>query len=309
MVDTLHVAEDRAAAIKTYRYLRIGMVIGIVVLGAAILRDWQNNGFDCFQTSISAYYFTPVRTIFAAVLFVISSGLITIKGKGLEDISLNFAGVLAPLVAVIPTSDVGSCWVETPVPYPVTVDGGFQPWVRDNIVNNVTALAVGAVFALLVALVVIVIEKVFPGPRVVRITRVDLAVYVGMVVGLGGLIAFFSWRWDNFLANAHGLSAMIMFMFLGVAIATNSYRDWNRQRKFAITYGLTVVVMALTAIVLKVFFAQWDHMVLWLEGLAIGYFALFWVMQTAQHWRDIGPEPEPGSPTTAVEPSPPGRLR
>ena len=48
----------------TYRYLRAGMVVVIVMLVAAIVIDSLPTG--CWQESISAYYYTAARNVFVA---------------------------------------------------------------------------------------------------------------------------------------------------------------------------------------------------------------------------------------------------
>ena len=129
------------ASIATYRYLRISMVGAVVLLAASVAFErWQ---VDCWQTSVSAYYYTPVRAIFVGMLMAIGMCLIVIKGSTQwEDAALNAAGMLAPIVAVVPTSDVGTCWSQTPIPLPVKDDGELADWVVANIDNNVTALIV-----------------------------------------------------------------------------------------------------------------------------------------------------------------------
>src|SRR5205823_1232904 len=46
---------DDAAALKTYRYLRLGMVVIVIGLLASMLIQQRNSG--CWQGSISAYYY------------------------------------------------------------------------------------------------------------------------------------------------------------------------------------------------------------------------------------------------------------
>jgi hypothetical protein len=94
-------------AIKTYRYLRIGMIGAVVLLAASIAIE--RSKVDCWQTWISAYYYTPVRAIFVGSMIAVGLSLIVYKGRAWEDACLNFAGMLAPVVAVVPTTDVGRC--------------------------------------------------------------------------------------------------------------------------------------------------------------------------------------------------------
>ena len=137
------------AAITTYRYLRISMVGAVLLLAVSIAIERAQ--VDCWQTSVSAYYYTPVRAIFVGVLMAVGLCLIAIKGSTTwEDATLNAAGMLAPIVAVVPTSDVGTCWSQTPRPLPVNDDGQLADWVVANIDNNITALIVTGIVGLVV---------------------------------------------------------------------------------------------------------------------------------------------------------------
>ncbi|NND74497.1 MAG: hypothetical protein HKN44_05780 [Ilumatobacter sp.] len=108
-------AESSDAELTTYRYLRGGMVGVVVLLLATVL--YERLKVDCWQTSISAYYYTPVRSLFVGGLMAIGLCLIVIKGNTpWEDTALNTAGMLAPVVAFVPTSGVGACWSVTPLP-------------------------------------------------------------------------------------------------------------------------------------------------------------------------------------------------
>ena len=71
--------------IKTYRYLRLGIIGAVVLLVISILIEHfkvtNGVGNHCWQTSISAYYYTPVRGILVGSLFVIGFALIVYKGR------------------------------------------------------------------------------------------------------------------------------------------------------------------------------------------------------------------------------------
>ena len=120
-------------AVKTYRYLRLGMVGVVVLLAASVL--YERAEAPCWLTSISAYYYTPVRAICVGGLMVIGFALIVIKGNtSLEDAALNTAGMFAPIVAVVPTefTDDKCLWLQP--------DGGTGVvGVQANIDNNFTS--------------------------------------------------------------------------------------------------------------------------------------------------------------------------
>jgi hypothetical protein len=56
----------RDITLDTYRYLRGGIAVMVVMLGAAVIGERLTA--TCWQTSISAYYFTTAHSIFIAAL-------------------------------------------------------------------------------------------------------------------------------------------------------------------------------------------------------------------------------------------------
>ncbi|WP_130388544.1 hypothetical protein [Kribbella sp. VKM Ac-2569] len=68
-------------SIKTYRYLRMAMPAMIVLLAAALVIEWAKTDPHCLQTSISAYYYTPVRAIFVGSLITIGVCMVVLKGN------------------------------------------------------------------------------------------------------------------------------------------------------------------------------------------------------------------------------------
>ena len=69
------------SAIKTYRYLRIGMLVAVIALASSILEEYWKPGVSCFMGSISGYYYTPIHSVFISVMVAIGVALIVIKGK------------------------------------------------------------------------------------------------------------------------------------------------------------------------------------------------------------------------------------
>ena len=96
--------------IKTWRYLRLGMIALVIALSAAITYEVIRRDDGCVQTSISAYYYTHAQAIFVGSLIAIGACLICLRGSTEpEDILLNLAGMLAPVVAIVPTPHAGKC--------------------------------------------------------------------------------------------------------------------------------------------------------------------------------------------------------
>jgi hypothetical protein len=275
----------KSDAIKTYRYLRLGMVAMVSLLSVSVLIE--RTKVDCWQTSISAYYYTPVRAVFVGALVAIGLGLVVIKGSTWpEDTALNVAGVLAPVVAFAPTSDAGRCWSVQPIPPPIQADGSLAPWVVDNIDNNILALLITGVGGLVLAAIVAMVatrNAMAPAEVGEKGTRVSLAVaFVGLVAGW----LLFE-HWTAFDTRAHGIAAVAMFACLAFAAAANAWqlRSTGPPRSpYFWIYSAIAVGMVATGGLLLVDAQTWDHRVLVIEVVEIVLFAVFWLVQTKEHW-------------------------
>lgn len=268
-------------ATKTYRYLRIGMVLAVVLLAASI--GIERDKVDCWQTSISAYYYTPVRAIFVGGMIAVGFSLIVIKGRtSWEDICLNVAGMLAPVVAIAPTTDVGDCWSVEPNPLPV-IDGSLASWVVTNVNNNFHALLIAGAVSLVVAVVVAIavnrgVGALLEGPA--RGTTLSLAVTAVMLAVGWWLIA----DWSAFYSRAHGIAAVLMFAFLIGAVAGKAVEHRRKSTAYFPIYSSIAVLMVVGGIAVPWLRIGGEHTVLVLEAYEILLFAAFWIVQTVENW-------------------------
>ena len=285
LVGSWHYSAMDDSAIETYRYLRIGMVGTVLLLTVSVVIERTKVG--CWQTSVSAYYYTPVRAIFVGGLLALGLALLVIKGRTpFEDICLNIAGMLAPIVAAIPTTDVGKCWSVEPGPSPTTKTGGFAGWTAANIDNNLRSLLIAGFTGLVVAALIATVKErsataVFTLGK--RSLRVGLAVtLVFLVAGF----ALFEGFGEDFTRRAHGASAVLMFAFLALAVGSNvrHHKTLEGDQKYVVPYGIICVLMVVSA---GLFATHWNHKVLAIEILEIALFAAFWSVQTYEHWHDI----------------------
>lgn len=288
---------DDDAARKTYRYVRMGMVGAVLLLGTSVLLEHHDAPNGCWQTSISAYYYTPARAIFVGALLAIGLSLIVIKGSSiLEDAALNVAGMLAPVVALVPTSDLGSCWSIPPTPLPTidnpTGDDPLAGWVIANIDNNIRALLVTGFVGLLAAAVVGGIAVAAARKRGERrvianaVTDANRGIVIGLVAAFGALIAsaLLFEHWTKFSTRAHGYAAAAMFVALAVAAGVNAWECRRCGRRwYAGVYAAIAVLMIAGAGFMA---TDWDHKVLIVEVVDISLFALFWSVQTKELWTD-----------------------
>jgi hypothetical protein len=293
---------EESRPLKTYRYLRIGLVGAAVMLAAAVLVE--RIPLACWQGSVSAYYYTPARAVFVGALVAVGLSLIVIKGRDWEDVSLNIAGMLAPVVAFVPTKNVGECWSIKPEPSPLKTQVDplapdvLADWVVANIENNMWALIIVGTLGLVLVYILAsvktgsLIEPLNVGEGDVSTKRSLLVVAIVIA-----LTAFGLWRWEAFKTQAHNFAAIGMFVAVAVASGINAKRA--KTGKYFRVYASVAVLMATSALVILVV-AQlnkgWDHAVLVLEIFEIVLFTAYWVAQTAEHWNEVvEPSPQPGA--------------
>jgi len=256
-------------AVSTYRYLRLSIVVMVLALFVSVIIERLH--VDCWQGSISAYYYTPAHAIFVGALVAIGVSLIAIKGStDLEDVLLNVAGLLAPIVAFVPTTPPsGSC------PSTALIGGDIKAYVD----NNVLAYAIGGAVAIAAAYVIARLTG-----KSVSVNQTSIVGFVIVVVlVIAGLLWYFAFR-DSFLAHAHAVSAAAMFLLIAIVIIINARSAAPGYRTI---YALTIAAMALAAVgvgIAKLVDHDWHHQTLWIETLVLIPFAVYWLAQTFEHW-------------------------
>jgi hypothetical protein len=283
---------------KTYRYLRVAVVGMAVLLGVSVGIEIAVGTDAGILDSISAYYYTPVRGVFVGALLAVGLGLVAIKGReGPEDLMLNLAGMLAPLVALVPTpisTAVGGFEVDRR-----TVPARLVPAVE----NNVTALLVLGVAGLVFAWATAAKDR--PSGKAHR---------AGLVIGgvlLLGLAMWFVVFRESFLEYGHYAAAVPMFgLIVGVAVVNARLaRDAVTTRFGAATYrkayGAIAAGMGVTIGIAVAFFVldttghrPFVSWLFWVEVVLLALFAAFWALQTAENWQEGLSD---GSPWTAAD--------
>jgi hypothetical protein len=272
---------DNRYAIKTYRYLRLAMVALVGLLFTAVLVEWWHTGRSCFQTTLSAYYYTPAQAVFVSSLVAIGVLMVVLKGNTeVEDVLLNLAGMLAAVAALVPTPGKGECWSTA-----VNTDN-----TAADVANNIAALLIVAALVLIVMLMVAV-RAGWPGAA-----RLGWSLSVLLVAGFG--IWFLVDR-TGFLTGAHYVAAIALFLLIGAVVLINAVRYRRQDDGGALVgnpYSLIAVLMALAAVVfgLAAWLTNWQHAILWLEVSEIVLFAAFWLIQTRELWDD-GLRPMPAA--------------
>ena len=282
---------DDAAALKTYRYLRLGMVVIVV----ALLVSVAIQGLDakCLQNSISAYYYTPARPIFVSGMIAIAVSLIVIKGSTtVEDFLLNIAGMFAPIVAFVPTTFEPACNPEESL----VLGGGKLPAniIRD-VENNIGTMLIAGAVALLIAALVFIIEQVRNDKAATRHVTARV-----VLLALTGLLLLWGW-WllaSEKILDLHGKAAAALFAALALASIMNGAWLWwlnrgggpktyPRWKVFAVLYIAVGLAMGLAGVIIAKWPGPWDHRTLVLELAEIGLFVAMWIVQSVERWGKI----------------------
>jgi hypothetical protein len=267
--------ERPPAELNTYRFLRMAMPVIVVALGISIV--WERTSVSCWKTSISAYYFTSVHTVFVGALCALGTSLIVYQGSSdTEDAILNFSGFLAFVVAMVPTDpDTASC------------GGATFPDVSAGYANNVRALFATAV--LVEGFRLFLKYRGTPGqPKPKPNTETKLALGVAYVMTIAGGIAFLTHR-DWFRDNGHTFSAVTMFVGIIVVMLLNAFDvrslpDSPRRRRFLNAYRIVAAAMtaSLLASVVAHLALKGNHLVIAVEALVILSFVAYWIVQTIE---------------------------
>jgi hypothetical protein len=280
-------------AARTYNCLRIGLLVAVVALGFSILEAARKSGVHCFLGSISGYYYTPVHPVFIGLMVAIGLSLVVIKGRTVvEDTCLTVAGLMAPIVAFIPTSDDthGVCR-----PAMLAV-GHYQPdpqgsfFVHASANNNLHALVFAGYVAVGAALIAPLVRLVRTGSVAGYSRSFWMTVGGSLVLAITGSVLL-HWQW-NWLLDAHARAACLMFAFLAAAAGANSwfgFRQRNKKSWYAPAYAVVGGLMVVSGIVFLILHAHdksmlGGHLVLGIEAVEISLFFAFWAVQTIERW-------------------------
>lgn len=253
--------------IKTYRYLRIAMVGLVATLFTAVGYEMVQKDLDCFQTSISAYYYTPAQAIFVGTLIAIGVCLVAVKGNTeWEDIFLNISGMLAPVVALVPTPGPGKC--QTVKVDRIEADAAIE--------NNVYSILLVGVLGVLVSAALAWRERRRRAAAdVAGSDRSPYGVLIALAILIGGGAWFCTDR-GSFTDKAHYAAALTMFGFIVLVVVWNAWQFGKKDTgSYANRYAVIALLMVGSLVVLGgyAWLADWDHAVLWIEGVLITLFA------------------------------------
>jgi hypothetical protein len=274
-------AHSRDITLDTYRYLRGGMAVMIVMLGAAVIGERLTA--SCWQTSISAYYFTTAHSIFIAALCALGVQFIVYKGSSdTEDVLLTLAGILAFIVAIVPTTR------------PILLCGRYGLPADYNIKHAITNNVWAVVIALVIARVVAWWLYRRTNTTVPKSQLGTVSMYLLRAIVAVGLVAFIFFP-DRFASNGHGVAAVIMFLAIITTVVTTAFfvsrqddaKSPHRYLYCVLYQGIAaaMIVTLIAVVVLHLVLDSWSHWVIVVETALILEFTGYWVIQTVELWR------------------------
>lgn len=267
-------AAERRAVRDTYRSLRLSLVALVVLLGAAVALEAV--AARCWQTSVSAYYWTGAHDPLVGALCAIGVVLLVYRSSSdLENTALDLAGALALVVALTPTSQEPTCGGATAPDLPVDVLPGVQ--------TGIGALLVAGTLATAVRLLV---------RRRSALTVVERVVRVVTGVLLAALGALFLLDADRFATTAHDLAAVGLFLATAAVVLLRGFAARAASARWAHAYsalGVTLLLALAAVVALRATVPTWRHAVLAAEAALVVLFAAFWLLQTVELWGTDAP--------------------
>jgi len=265
------------------------MVALVCLIFVAVVLEVSQTPDKCWQGSISAYYYTPVQFVFVASLVAIGVAMIVLKGSNeWEDAFLNVAGMLAPIVALVPTVNSGSCSSVQPMEDATTA--------ARNVGNNVAAYGIIGAAALVLTLIgSIRSRKALSAPAdLPPMVRYRFSLVISAAVAALVAVAFI-WYRPFFVENGHPIAAFTLFGFIILVVCQNAFqksvtaREKGKQKYLVNRYTVIAIatVVSGVAIIWAGLAHNWEHWVLIVQATEITLFAAFWLSQTFDEEKKI----------------------
>jgi hypothetical protein len=262
------------------------MVVLMVMLAAGVIIE--KISARCWQSAISAYYYTSAHSIVTGALLALGTLFIIYRGSSdTEDVLLTLAGVSALTAAMVPQG--------RPVPPPPLCPGpaDLPPghFVEAAVLPNVWAVAIALGLGYLVIWSVMLWQWRRGDPPEQRRLGGIVSLCVFWLIMAVDLIALLFFR-DKFLEHAHGaagvllLSAFIATTFCtAYVVGREDPSKSPHQRCYKCIYWGIAWLMLATLISVVILHLVVHHWVLVIEVALILEFAAYWVVQTVDLWK------------------------
>jgi hypothetical protein len=271
-----HSPRPTPITLAVYRELRVGMVVTMVMLAAALVIDRRSA--TQWQSTLSAYYYTSAHCIFIAALLALSTLFFIYRGSSdTEDALLTLAGVGTLTAALVPQN--------RPDPFRESFlpkDYNVVPVIQWNILAVVVALFLG--WSLMWWL------HGRNDTQPIRSAGGTVSLNFLRLIVLLGLIALAGFP-DWFKNHAHGAAGVLMVSAFIVTVIHAAYLAGQedelkspQRHRYQLIYSVIAVLMLVTLITVVTLHLGGSDSVIVLESLLILEFAAYWVVQTIELW-------------------------
>ncbi|WP_062318196.1 hypothetical protein [Demequina maris] len=275
--------------VRTYLYMRVAVAAMVLLLFVGLGVQIVHDGGD-LRSLMSAYFYSPVQSIFVATLVAAGILAIAIRGRpGPENALLDIAGLLLPIVAAIPTPLKGDEGAACP-----RREACVPAKYLDLVDVTVTSLAIVGLLGLVFAVFTLRARRW--GDRFDRWgLAAAAALWVVFVPGFWGWWGegVRGWILDlgHYAAAISAIAAMIAVAFLNARASGHTFSVARRPLRAAPVYRAIAwalaVVLALGAVIgvveLRRGSADTTPLVFWIEAAVLGLFAIFWTVQTLEY--------------------------
>jgi hypothetical protein len=199
-----------------------------------------------------------------------------------EDVLLSLAGILAFIVAMVPTTR------------PVLLCGRYGLPAEYDVTHAITNNVWAVVIALAIARTVSWWLYRRTNTTVPRSVLGTVSMYFLRAIMAVGLVALIFFR-NRFDSNAHGVSAVIMFLAIIITVVTTAFlvsrqddaKSPHRHLYYVLYQSIAaaMIVTLIAVVVLHVVLDSWNHWVIVVETALILEFTAYWVIQTVELWR------------------------
>lgn len=273
-------------SLRTYRYVRVSLLAAVLLLATGIVRQLA---IGEPLRSISAAYYTPLRSVFVGALFAVSLALVALAGRSLRRTLLLAAGFTAPIIALVP-APLPSAELEL-----LTGAGCSGGADRCLPAGTASEIAAGMLAYLVVAGAVTVASVVFAAlDRALdawALARAGTAAVLLAALGVWSTL-------PSFAVLAHYTAAVVFFLLVAAVAGVHAARipsegvrgpgaplGWVRAyavlAALIVLVELALVVLLATGTAAQLLGEQW---LLLGEAAALGLFAVFWLLQTIENW-------------------------
>ncbi|MFG6474968.1 hypothetical protein ACFXP7_01110 [Microbacterium sp. P06] len=275
---------------RTYRYVRLSLVGVIAFLAVSLTVEIVTGGP---LASVSAAFYTPARDVLVGSLCAVALALLVLSGRSVEQMLLDVAALLAPVIAFVPTPVAPADIAAGCAGGSSCVPEQFLP----GIANSLISLGIVAVVGIATVSIVALARGTFDRAMLVSVAAAGV-----VVAALGG---WWMLSPSTFLLGAHNAAAVVFFTLIALVAALAAGQPAgsdSRRTRLRVAYGVIAAGIALAlALVIGVVVAGAEPAVPLFfvgEAAALLLFAVFWVVQTIEFWNDVDPRAR-----VAAEPS------